>query len=117
MLIDVYVNVNWSRGAAAYDRRMPAFDVVDQPSGRTFAVAEGETVLAAAVRAGVDLPSSCRTGTCRTCMRRLLAGDVTYTVEWPGLTPDEKPDWVLPCVARPASPLTLGESAQRPWWT
>ena len=37
--------------------------------------------LAAALRAGVAIASSCRVGTCRTCMRRLVSGTGTYRID------------------------------------
>jgi ferredoxin len=62
--------------------------------------AGGGSVLRAAEAAGIDLPSSCRNGTCRTCLCRLESGSVRYLVEWPGLSLDEKRDgYILPCVA------------------
>lgn len=81
-----------------------------QPSGRTFAAPGDRTLLAAAADAGIELPSSCRNGTCRTCLRPLLSGSVRYGVEWPGLLPEEKTGgWVLPCVAYPLSDVVLGD--------
>jgi ferredoxin len=68
----------------------------------------GDTLLLAAEAAGIALPSSCRNGTCRTCLCRLDTGSVRYLVEWPGLSADEKRDgYVLPCVAAPLSDLVL----------
>jgi ferredoxin len=65
-------------------------------------------VLRAAEAAGIDLPSSCRNGTCRTCLCRLQSGSVRYLVEWPGLSPDEKRDgYILPCVAVALTDLVL----------
>ena len=70
------------------------------------------TLLAAAERAGFSLPSSCRNGTCRTCMCRMTKGRVRYLIEWPGLSRDEKQDgYILPCVAVAESDLTLEVSA------
>ncbi len=40
--------------------------------GRMFEVAPGETVLEAATRSGVDIPFSCRSGTCRTCLSWMI---------------------------------------------
>jgi ferredoxin len=69
---------------------------------------EDETLLAAALRAGLDVPSSCRTGTCRSCMALLERGEVHYIVEWPGLIPEERAQgWILPCVAQPRSDVAL----------
>jgi ferredoxin len=86
------------------------------PSGRTFTARADRTLLASAAAAGFELPSSCRNGTCRTCLRVLHAGSVRYQVDWPGLLPEEKTGgWVLPCVALPLSDLVLDEGdALRP---
>ena len=54
------------------------------------------------------LASSCRNGTCRTCMCHARCGQVVYRIEWPGLSADEKRDgFILPCVAYAASDLVL----------
>ena len=67
---------------------------------------------AAAEAAGWDWPSSCRNGTCRTCLGHLVEGTVRYAIEWPGLTAEEKEEGcVLPCVAYPASDVVLQGSA------
>ncbi|MDB5874397.1 MAG: ferredoxin [Ramlibacter sp.] len=79
-----------------------------EPDGSTFEVTPDRPLLAAAEQAGVDLPSSCRNGTCRTCMCRLLEGQVRYLIEWPGVLPEEKADgWILPCIAYPLSNVVL----------
>jgi CDP-4-dehydro-6-deoxyglucose reductase/ferredoxin-NAD(P)+ reductase (naphthalene dioxygenase ferredoxin-specific) len=39
-------------------------------------VGEGDTLLAALLRAGLPFPFSCQTGTCGTCKCQLLAGTV-----------------------------------------
>ena len=63
-------------------------------------VLPGQTLWQALQQAGVPWPVSCRNGTCRACIGRLSAGRVRYTVEWPGLLPEEKATGsVLPCVA------------------
>ena len=80
--------------------------------------ADNQTLLEAAQAAGITLQSSCRNGTCRTCMCRLEAGAVEYRVPWPGLTFDERAaGWVLPCVAEPRSDIVLGAPAQQAWWS
>lgn len=66
------------------------------------------TVLVAAEQAGIRLPSSCRNGTCRTCLRQLAAGAVRYRIEWPGVSREERAEgWFLPCVAYPCSDLVI----------
>jgi ferredoxin len=58
--------------------------------------------------AGVELPSSCRNGTCRTCLSRLRSGQIDYQVDWPGVSTEEKEaGYFLPCVAQPRSDLEI----------
>jgi CDP-4-dehydro-6-deoxyglucose reductase, E3 len=44
-----------------------SFTIVVQPSGRSFTMEPGETVLAAAVNAGIGLPYGCKDGACGSC--------------------------------------------------
>lgn len=76
---------------------------------------EGElTLLEAAEMSRVLLPSSCRNGTCRTCMCQLISGEVTYNVEWPGLSAEEKAEGlILPCVARALSNVVFEQAAAK----
>jgi ferredoxin len=70
--------------------------------------ADGKTILHAAEAAGFALPSSCRNGTCRTCICRLESGAVRYLVEWPGLSIEEKREhYLLPCVAVPLGDVVV----------
>ena len=78
------------------------------PDGPSFPAREDRPLLAAAEAAGRPFPSSCRNGTCRTCIQRMLAGEVRYEIEWPGVLPEERREgWVLPCVAYPAGDIVL----------
>ena len=80
-------------------------------SGQQFVAPAGQVLLRSAQAAGVMLLSSCRNGTCRACMCRLVEGRVSYAIEWPGLSAEEKAEgWVLPCVARPESDLVIDDS-------
>ena len=73
-----------------------------------------QSLLLAAQAAGIRLPSSCRNGTCRTCLCQLAAGSVGYLIEWPGLSLDEKREgYILPCVALAESDLVLRVPAAR----
>jgi hypothetical protein len=41
-------------------------------------------------------------------MCRLKSGQITYSVEWPGVSVDERAEgWILPCVAQPLSDVVL----------
>lgn len=87
-----------------------SFQALLQPSGRAFRADARRTLVESAALAGIELPTSCRNGTCRTCLRPLLAGTVEYRIAWPGLLPEEKDGgWVLPCVAYPRSDVVMGD--------
>ena len=90
------------------DPLTPAHAVRLEPSGWCFEAPVGTPLLRAARQAGVTLPSSCRNGTCRTCICRLVDGRVSYRIEWPGLSREEKDEgFILPCVAYAESALTI----------
>ena len=80
--------------------------------GWSFAASATQSILHSAEDAGIELPSSCRNGTCRTCIGHLVEGSVRYDIEWPGLSPEEKAEGcVLPCVAYPESDVVIQGSA------
>jgi CDP-4-dehydro-6-deoxyglucose reductase, E3 len=78
-------------------------------SDRSFSVAPGEPVLEAALRAGLNLPHSCKGGNCGTCRARLLEGAVAYPNGRPlGLSEAEEADGlVLLCQARAEGDLLI----------
>ena len=80
-----------------------------KPSGHSFACADEETVLAAAMRADLMIPYGCRNGACGTCKSHLLEGTVDYGRYQPGtLTEAEKRQgYALLCLARPQSDITV----------
>lgn len=85
-----------------------SFSALIAPQGWEFDATDALSLLASAQLDGVRLPSSCRNGTCRTCICRLLSGRVGYRIEWPGLSAEEKADgFILPCVAYPESDLVI----------
>jgi CDP-4-dehydro-6-deoxyglucose reductase, E3 len=47
-----------------------------------FNVKDGETILEAAEDAGIVLSYSCRSGTCRSCMTRVLSGSAEHDPEY-----------------------------------
>jgi hypothetical protein len=76
---------------------------------REVPVAEGEAILDAALRAGMDLPFACKGGMCSTCRAKLVEGDAQMEVNY-SLEP-----WELRRVS--SSPVRLGRSRTRSWWT
>lgn len=84
------------------------------PSEACFPADALTTVWQAARDAGLRLPSSCRNGTCRTCLSRVVQGTVVYHIDWPGVSREERAEgWCLPCVAYPESDLLI-EAALQP---
>lgn len=79
------------------------------PDGRSFDAPANLPLLQAAEFAGLTLlASSCRNGTCRTCLCQLSSGQVSYRIEWPGLSAEEKQEgYLLPCVAHALSDLVI----------
>lgn len=79
-----------------------------EPQGEQVDAWTHQPLLHSLEQGGVNWPSSCRNGTCRTCVGQLQSGQVRYEIEWPGLSREEKEDgYVLPCVAYPCSDVVL----------
>lgn len=75
------------------------------PFGHVLSVEQGETILDAAIRAGLNLPHSCKGGHCSSCRARILSGSVHYPLGRPlGLLEEEaRESFVLLCQAHAAS--------------
>lgn len=83
-----------------------------EPDGQQFDAFDDTPLLLSLEMGGIDWPSSCRNGTCRTCLGLLQEGAVRYDIDWPGLSAEEKQaGYVLPCVAYPCSPLRISRSS------
>jgi len=54
------------------------FKITVEPSGHTFEAEENEFILAAALRQGVSFPYGCRTGSCGTCLGKVISGKIEY---------------------------------------
>ncbi len=62
---------------------------------------KGESILEASLRAGADLPFSCKGGVCSTCRAKLTEGVVEMEVNW-ALEPEEVAEgYVLTCQSHP----------------
>lgn len=75
------------------------------PSQQVLSVEEGETILEAALRAGLNLPHSCKGGHCSACRARIVRGEVHYPAGQPlGITAQEREaGYTLLCQAHAAS--------------
>lgn len=86
----------------------PFFTASVLPEGVSCDAWPEQTLLMSIEQGGLDWPSSCRNGTCRTCVGQLLSGAVRYAIEWPGLSTEEmQAGCVLTCVAYPVSDVAL----------
>lgn len=85
------------------------YEVRIEESGRTFTVEEGESVLTAALRQGIQLAHSCRSGVCRTCEGSVLAGEIAYPEGQPAaLDADAQGEGrALLCQAMPKTDLVV----------
>ncbi|GAB1575346.1 2Fe-2S iron-sulfur cluster-binding protein [Bordetella petrii] len=82
-------------------------------SQQQFDVADGETILAAAARQGVELPHECTFGGCGTCRIQVLEGRVDYEELPLALSEEEHAQGQgLACQARALSDLVI--SVERP---
>ncbi len=85
------------------------FQITVQPSSHQFACDADETVLAAAIRAGVGLPYGCKNGACGSCKGKVVDGAVEHkTYQQRALTDDEKAQgYALFCCATTAADLVI----------
>lgn len=79
------------------------------PCGHTLTAREGETILEAGLRQGLNLPYVCRDGACGECKGKVLKGTVDYGAYQQGvLTETEKAAGkALFCCAKPLSDLDI----------
>lgn len=80
--------------------------VIFARSGKEVACSEDEFILDVAEGAGVQLDSSCRSGSCGTCKQKLLKGDIAYDGELDALS-DIEPGFILTCSARAIGKVTI----------
>ena len=78
-----------------------AFTVQVASSGQRYQVPVGKTILAVLREHGVDLPSSCESGTCGTCRTGLISGEGDHRDFC--LMPDEFASAIMVCVSRAKS--------------
>ena len=85
------------------------FQITVQPSGHQFSCEADETVLSAAIRAGVGLPYSCKSGACSSCKGKIVSGNVQHKpYQARSLTEDEAAaGYSLLCCAVPQGDLVV----------
>lgn len=91
-----------ARNAGATDHAAIA-DLIIDGMRTSVPVASGETIIDAALRAGIEAPFSCKGGMCCTCRARVENGEVDMAVNY-SLEPWEvEAGFVLTCQTRPVS--------------
>ncbi len=90
-----------------------AFQIVVQPSGRSFTVEGDETLLSAGIRQGLNMPYGCKDGACGSCKCKKISGEVQLgTYQTKALSDEERAQGlVLTCCATALSDVVL-ESKQ-----
>jgi vanillate O-demethylase ferredoxin subunit len=80
-----------------------AFEVKVASTGKTYAVAAGQTVVQALQAQGIDILTSCEQGVCGTCITRVLEGQPDHRDKY--FTDEEKArnDQFTPCCSRARS--------------
>jgi glycine betaine catabolism B len=80
---------------------------VDMSDGRRFNAAAGTPLLTSMEKAGMILPSLCRSGECSMCRVRILSGRVYQPPGVPVRSSDTRFGYVHACVSYPLSDLTV----------
>jgi CDP-4-dehydro-6-deoxyglucose reductase len=88
---------------------MTSYNVLVQPSGRKFVVPSEQTVLAAALAAGITLPHGCKNGACGSCKGKVIAGSVRHGTHAEAAlsATEEAAGLALFCCARPSTDLVI----------
>ena len=86
-----------------------SFSVTIVPSGREFQMQRDDTVLRAALDAGIGLPYGCKDGACGSCKCKLLQGRVIHGAhQSKALSADEEAaGYLLTCCATPQTDLVI----------
>ena len=80
--------------------------------GVILAVHKNQNILAAGAEAGLELPSSCKAGSCDTCSAK-WEGTAPDQSAGSALSPAQQKTYVLTCIARPKGPVKIW-SDERP---
>jgi ferredoxin len=95
--------IRFERFAATVNPGAKALEVELQRSGKKIQVAADKSILDAMLEAGVDAPFGCRTGTCKSCAVKVLAGQPDHKDLILTSTEREVERLMCPCVSRATS--------------
>ncbi|MGI9347506.1 MAG: 2Fe-2S iron-sulfur cluster-binding protein [Gammaproteobacteria bacterium] len=91
------------RPTAALGKKHCRAEIIMDGVRHTVDVAENQTVLEAALSAGLELPFSCRGGVCATCRAKLRRGKVVMQTNYALAEEEQQQGFVLACQSRPQS--------------
>lgn len=98
-------NLHFEQFSASQGDDNKPFSVELARSGIVIDVAANESMLEALETAGISIPNSCRTGSCRTCAIPLISGDVDHKDS--ALTKEEQSATLCPCVSRGRTQISV----------
>ncbi len=83
--------------------------VTVRPSGHSFQIEPGETVLEAALRQSIGLPYGCKNGACGTCRGKLVEGELVHRAHSSSAlsTADEAKGFALFCSSFPQGDIVI----------
>jgi CDP-4-dehydro-6-deoxyglucose reductase len=86
-----------------------SFHITLQPTGHAYTAEEGNTILQAALDAGVKLPYGCQNGACGACKGKVVEGRIDHAATPESTLPlaDREAGQALFCCARPLSDLVI----------
>lgn len=92
-------------GIVAVQNDAKPFQVIRHSSGREFNIPADKSIIQALENVGIVIKSSCRSGTCGTCMLPLISGNVEHRDVV--LSELERTENIMPCVSRAVGNETL----------
>jgi ring-1,2-phenylacetyl-CoA epoxidase subunit PaaE len=92
-----------SRAVSSAEATAHSFRLTLDGENHTVPIAAGETLLEAALTAGIDAPHNCTEGHCGTCKSWLRGGEVSMASTRALSKRNKERGYVLACQARPSS--------------
>jgi CDP-4-dehydro-6-deoxyglucose reductase len=88
---------------------------VKTASGKEFEIKPSETILEASIKAGINLPYGCRSGSCGSCKAKVIEGSVVHDEIMPGVITQEEEleGYHLFCRAFAMSDITIEDHPVR----
>jgi ferredoxin len=83
------------------------FEVHEERSGKVFKARAGEPLMNSLERAGLAIPSACRSGECTVCRTRLVSGKVFTPSRVRHRWSDERAGYIHPCMSYPLEDLHI----------